>query len=411
MMIRAFLLSAFLCATSITAMAQQPTEFLTQGNDAYQKNEYKKAIELYTSAISGSPSLTQAYYNRGLAYMQSKQSANALRDFSKVIELDPRFKDAYLNRSFINIVEHRVTDAVPDLTAYLKIDGLNATAWFNRGQAYQEMGKNDSAMADFTKAISIDTTLMSAYLARGVNYAREGKTDLAIKDLERATRLNPEEPLGWLNLGQAYFSAGHGDSAGTAWRKFITMEKGTARSKQVDTMLIEMCQDTRGVVDKAFQDTSKLVSIKLPQHWFTNTQDDGKVFNFFVSKERIDKPQDMYTSGVAIHMLRDVAKNYNLKDPTPTSIVTFWTAFLDDASKEYDVYTVSKTEPIKVGAWTGSIRDITLRIKKEYYTVHKWEAVVANRDNVLWVTAECPADLWPAFRDRFRKAIETMRLP
>ncbi len=411
MMIRAFLLSALFCTGALCAVAQQPTEFLTQGNDAYQKNEYKKAIELYTSAISGSPSLTQAYYNRGLAYMQTKQSANALRDFSKVIELDPTFKDAYLNRSFINIVEHRVKEAIPDLSAYLKIDGLNATAWFNRGQAYQELGKTDSAMADFTKALSIDTTLMSAYLARGVIYAREGKTDLALKDLQKATKLNPEEPLGWLNLGQAYLSSGNGDSAGAAWRRFVTMERGTDRSKQVDTMLIEMCQDTRGMVDKAFQDTSKLVTIKLPQHWFANTQDDGKVFNFFVSKEKIEKPTDMYSSGVAVHMLRDVVKNYNLTDKSPKAIVSFWTAFLDDACKEYDVYTVNKTEPIKVGAWTGNIRDITLRIKKEYYTVHKFEAVVANKDNVLWITAECPNELWPAFRDRYRKAIETMRLP
>jgi len=411
MIFRLFLLAAMFGMCVAHANAQQPTELLTQGNDAYQKNDYKKAIELYTGAISGSPALVQAYFNRGLAYMQTKQSDKALNDFTKVIELDPKFKDAYLNRSFINIVDHRVKDAIPDLTAYLAIDRLNATAWFNRGQAYQELGKTDSAMADFTTAISIDTTLMSAYLARGVNYAREGKSELALKDLQKATQLNPQEPLGWLNLGQAYLSAGNGDSAGAAWRTFLTMEKGTERAKQVDTMLIEMCQDTRGMVDKAFQDSSKLVSMKLPQHWFANTQDDGKVFNFFISKEKIDKPQDMYTSGVAVHMLRDITKNYNLKDNSPSAIVGFWTAFLDDACKEYDVYTVNKTEPIKIGAWTGNIRDITMRIKKEYYTVHKLEAVVANKDRVLWVIAECPNELWPAFRDRFRKAIETMRLP
>lgn len=408
---RTILLSALLCLMTLAAQAQQPSEFLMQGNDAYQKNNYKLAIELYSSAISGSPSMVQAYYNRALCYMQTKQTDKALKDLTKTIELDPRFKDAYLNRSFIYIVDHRVTEALPDLTAFIKLDSANATAYFNRGQALLEMGKNDSAMADFNKALKLDTTMMSAYLARGVMYARQGKNDLAERDLRKATTLNPAEPLGWLNYGQALLSNGKADSAGAAWRTFLTMERGTDRARQVDTILHNMSLDSEGVINKTFQDTGKLVSISLPPRWHANTQDDGKVFNFFVSLEKLETPQDNYSSGVAVHMVRNAPASYDIKEKSEKGILSYWKNFLDEACKDYNIYTINSTTPIKIGTWHGEIRDITSRIKAEYYSAHKLEAIVVRKNDVLWITAECPVQLWPAFRDRFRKAIETMRLP
>ena len=52
-----------------------------------QRKEYERAIEDYTAAISINRSLAEAYYNRGLAYINSDNKRKGLQDLSKAGEL------------------------------------------------------------------------------------------------------------------------------------------------------------------------------------------------------------------------------------------------------------------------------------------------------------------------------------
>ena len=71
-----------------------PMPFLNMGILYYNKKHPSEAEEAFTKAIARRPSLAEAYYYRGLARYQAKNSAGAKADFQKFLELDPNGKDA-----------------------------------------------------------------------------------------------------------------------------------------------------------------------------------------------------------------------------------------------------------------------------------------------------------------------------
>jgi tetratricopeptide (TPR) repeat protein len=52
-----------------------------------QRKDYARAIEDYTQAITLDPRLAEAYYNRGLALIDSGKTAEGVSDLSKAGEL------------------------------------------------------------------------------------------------------------------------------------------------------------------------------------------------------------------------------------------------------------------------------------------------------------------------------------
>lgn len=59
---------------------------------AYKQQDIPKSIEYFKEAIKLNPNLTDAYYNRAVAYFSLKEYENALADFEKVRELDMTMK-------------------------------------------------------------------------------------------------------------------------------------------------------------------------------------------------------------------------------------------------------------------------------------------------------------------------------
>lgn len=56
--------------------------YYCKGTFLARKGDYKEAIEFLTKSIELDPGLPQAYYNRGLAYVQSGDIVKAKNDFS-----------------------------------------------------------------------------------------------------------------------------------------------------------------------------------------------------------------------------------------------------------------------------------------------------------------------------------------
>lgn len=57
------------------------------------RNEYSKAIDDYTIALNLDPNLAEAYYNRGIVRITTKNTDKAISDLSKAGELG--LYDAY----------------------------------------------------------------------------------------------------------------------------------------------------------------------------------------------------------------------------------------------------------------------------------------------------------------------------
>ena len=56
-----------------------------QGVDAYDKQDYDTAIDVYSQIIALEPEDSDTYYNRGLAYLDKDEHDHAIADFTRSI--------------------------------------------------------------------------------------------------------------------------------------------------------------------------------------------------------------------------------------------------------------------------------------------------------------------------------------
>ncbi len=85
--------------------------------------------------------------------------------------------DAYCNRGRAYLTKGNLGNAIADCTEAIRLDPKNAVAYLFRGTAYaatRTTGSDyDKAIADFTEAIRLDPKNAYAYRCRGEVYAEE----------------------------------------------------------------------------------------------------------------------------------------------------------------------------------------------------------------------------------------------
>jgi PGF-CTERM protein len=90
-----------LCIFAPIVTATTAEEWNEQGFRFLESGDYEKAIECFDKAIELNPNYTDAYLNRGLAYLYLEQNERAIEDFEKVIELNPCYDQACRAREFV----------------------------------------------------------------------------------------------------------------------------------------------------------------------------------------------------------------------------------------------------------------------------------------------------------------------
>lgn len=90
-----------------TYMAQLPEgatvdadAVLNMGITLYNENDVEGALERFNQAVAENPELADAYYYRGLAYLNKGQNPESLADFKKFLELAPDHPKASEAQSF-----------------------------------------------------------------------------------------------------------------------------------------------------------------------------------------------------------------------------------------------------------------------------------------------------------------------
>jgi tetratricopeptide (TPR) repeat protein len=139
----------------IIAYRYKIEQSMIKANELYSQGHLDEAIEAYTEIIRDAPGEEEAYWRRGIAYLQKEEYDKAIVDHTKAIELDPDYAIAYNDRGFAYLQKEEYDLAIADCTKAIELDPQWPHAYNNRARAYKEKGIEAEAIADFKKFITL----------------------------------------------------------------------------------------------------------------------------------------------------------------------------------------------------------------------------------------------------------------
>lgn len=153
-----------------------PGIIIAQGDIFSGKENYDKAIELYTKAIELSPENAEAFFSRGDSYAALDDNDKAIADYSKVITIEPKNARVSYRRALLYFKQEKFDRAIRDFSEVIKLDKKYIVAYYRRGRSYEEKGEMDKALGDYRKAIET--------YARAEKESWPDKIYVDVKDIE-----------------------------------------------------------------------------------------------------------------------------------------------------------------------------------------------------------------------------------
>ncbi len=126
--------------------------------DAHGKNDYGRAIKIYTSILNKKPDnhIKSIIYNhRGMAYFTQSQYKRSIKDFSRSIKYGPNNHRAYNNRGNAYRMLNMYENALDDINRSLLINTLQIEGYYSRALLYMDLHDFLNALEDCTKVINI----------------------------------------------------------------------------------------------------------------------------------------------------------------------------------------------------------------------------------------------------------------
>lgn len=207
-----------------------PEDHIQIGNELFQMDKVKEAIEEYTKAIKENPKHGAAYNNRGLAYFQIKKINESIADYSKAIEIDPNNPSTHYNRGNLYTKINYRDQALEDFNNALKLNPYFEQAIVGRGGLYASLGKYKEAIEDFNTIIenptNIDESVLTeAYYNRGNIQMVSGKFKEAINDFTKCIEFNPQDHTYYVNRASSYSAIEELDESIKDYTKALSLSK------------------------------------------------------------------------------------------------------------------------------------------------------------------------------------------
>ena len=185
---------------------QDVESLFNEADSLFQKQDYRRAVAVLTTAIGKQPDDTGLYHLRGQAYARLKEFPAAIRDFdAEILRLKPesqRLFLAYHDRGATYRLWGKTGVAIEDLTAAIRLKPDSFLSFHERGVAHQHRSEYDPAMEDYSRAIQLKPDYVWPYFDRSRVYLLRKEFALALKDLDQAIRLEPSTSTFYLKRAE-----------------------------------------------------------------------------------------------------------------------------------------------------------------------------------------------------------------
>ena len=157
---------------------------------------------------------THIYAHLGAAYIGMKAYQNAIDALQNAIALDPDLVDAHYHLGHAYVEQGHADKAIPHLERAVAIAPNLKRAHYNLARAYRESGNLEAATHAVTETLRLDSnyqpayeladTIKQAHYNRGITYLNDERYSEAVTAFQNAITLDPDFTTAYYNLGLTY---------------------------------------------------------------------------------------------------------------------------------------------------------------------------------------------------------------
>jgi tetratricopeptide (TPR) repeat protein len=185
--------------------------------------EYPKVFIGLNNVLRADVYNDEAYFLKGMAYKDLKDTMNALSSFSTASKINPDKPEYYMQLALLNVNIDIEKAKLYFENAY-KADTNNIEPINSIGFMYQDKKQYKLAKETFRKCIHLDADFARAYYNLGVLLMDEDSIDLAIKQFSFATKFNPTYTDAYLNRGICYETKRDTTAAATDYNQALQFD-------------------------------------------------------------------------------------------------------------------------------------------------------------------------------------------
>jgi tetratricopeptide (TPR) repeat protein len=179
----------------------KPSYYYQRGIALFNKHEYMKALEVYTTGLKTFPDNRLMLNFRGNTYFALNEFEKAIGDYKKSTENRENLKSDLANRrKTIDLGSEEVV-----------VNSFIAGANLSMAESYFALLKYDEALLEINKGILIAPEIKELrnemyYNVRGSILLAQNKPEESLKDFEKCIRINPNFSIAFVNRALARLS-------------------------------------------------------------------------------------------------------------------------------------------------------------------------------------------------------------
>jgi len=182
----------------------QSFENLNEGVAAYNRGEFKLAVEKLRLSSAVALNSFRAYYYLGLALQGTRDYLESIDTLHIALDLDPNHLQAYVARGDAQLKLGDIDEARADYVRAMKLRPAHAPALDGLARSYEAQAKHDEAIKWFRQSIHSNKGFAPAYTHLGDLYMKMDLLQEAVRLLEEAVIIRPDYAPGLNRLALAY---------------------------------------------------------------------------------------------------------------------------------------------------------------------------------------------------------------
>lgn len=184
----------------------------------------KESIEVANQALKVDPNYGNAYFIKGVNYLDVKDTASAIRNFQLAVEKDQGHFKAYLNLGILySLKKNKV--CLDYFNNALRINPNSTDVYYNAGLYYQAVDSLNKAIETYTKLIQIDPNYAYAHYNLGyIHYQYLNVPEQALKHFDDAVKVAPNYYQAIYMRGLCYEAMGQEKKAKAEYTRALELK-------------------------------------------------------------------------------------------------------------------------------------------------------------------------------------------